>query len=276
MSRLLLAAAWLALAGAPASAELVDVRMLPGDEEHRLWLAFDVQPAGVDARMAPDGVTVVVSGVEGRARRIESARPGPVGVIRTEPRGAGLAVSFPGSWTYAAAEMRQGGVLVRLRGPGAPLDFDGAESGGATAESAPAGSESPSASAPETAAGEVDDAGATAGSASTEIASSEDAGPCAETGAAVAADAWDLDALTAHAGCLLDAGRRGEAAAIYERVLAFEPGRFAPAMELARIREASGDLESAAALYEAAANVARTDAQALEARAGLERVSESR
>ncbi|MEE2565930.1 tetratricopeptide repeat protein [Hyphobacterium marinum] len=90
---------------------------------------------------------------------------------------------------------------------------------------------------------------------------------CALTAAAVEADGWDLDALTAHSACLADEGRGEEARPLLERVLAFEPSRFDAALMLAEITEDSGERSAAQALFEQAAEAARTDGQAAAARA---------
>jgi tetratricopeptide (TPR) repeat protein len=100
-----------------------------------------------------------------------------------------------------------------------------------------------------------------------EIAADPDApGPCDATAAAVQQSPWDLDALTRHADCLVELGARENAAGLYERVLAFDPSHFRAAIGLARIREAQGRQDEAAALYQRAADAALTDGEALAAR----------
>ncbi len=101
----------------------------------------------------------------------------------------------------------------------------------------------------------------------------EQSGPCDATAAAVQESPWDLDALTRHADCLAGVGpaARANAAGLYERVLAFDPTHFRAAIGLARIREAQGRGQEAAALYERAASAALTDGEALAARAAADR-----
>lgn len=97
-------------------------------------------------------------------------------------------------------------------------------------------------------------------------------GPCDASAARVASSPWDLDALTVHADCLVEIGQVNNGAGLYERVLAFEPSHFQAALGLARIRERQGRRGEAARLYEAAANSALTDGQALAARQAADRL----
>jgi len=97
-------------------------------------------------------------------------------------------------------------------------------------------------------------------------------GPCDASAATVASSPWDLDALTVHAGCLVEIGEIDNGAGLYERVLAFEPSHFQAALGLARIRERQGRRADAARLFETAANSALTDGQALAARQAARRL----
>jgi hypothetical protein len=99
-------------------------------------------------------------------------------------------------------------------------------------------------------------------------------GPCDATAATVASSPWDLDALTVHAGCLVEIGEINNGAGLYERVLAFEPSHFQAALGLARIRERQGRRNEAARLFETAANSALTDGQALAARQAARRLQD--
>jgi hypothetical protein len=108
----------------------------------------------------------------------------------------------------------------------------------------------------------------------TELVSDEgdQPGPCDATAAVIASSPWDLDALADHAGCLVQIGEEDNGAGLYERVLAFDPGHFQAALGLARLRERQGRRQDAARLFETAADAARTDGQALSARAAARRL----
>ena len=96
-------------------------------------------------------------------------------------------------------------------------------------------------------------------------------GRCAETARVVGESPWDLAAMTLHADCLVETESQGAAAALYERVLAFDPTHFRAAIGLARIREAQGRSAEAAGLYERAASAALTDGEALSAQGAARR-----
>mgnify|MGYP006283628435 CR=1 FL=1 len=114
----------------------------------------------------------------------------------------------------------------------------------------------------------VDDA------AAAEIGADAPSGPCAHTGAALSDDPWNIEAMTAHAGCLAEADQTGRAAALYARVLAFEPENYDAAMGLGAIRAEAGETDTAQALFQQAAGAARTDGQALRARSAARRAGE--
>ena len=65
-----------------------------------------------------------------------------------------------------------------------------------------------------------------------------------------------------------------DAATLYERVLAFEPGHYGAALGLARLRAAQGDTAAAAALFQTAADSARTDGEALAARSAADNLED--
>ncbi|MGX6647274.1 tetratricopeptide repeat protein [Maricaulaceae bacterium MS644] len=108
-----------------------------------------------------------------------------------------------------------------------------------------------------------------------EAASQPGPGPCDAQASALADAPWDLDRLTDHADCLVEAGETRNAAGLYERVLAFQPEHFRAALGLARLREQSGRYADAARLFETAAGSAMTDGEALAASAAARRAREA-
>lgn len=276
MMRALLSSAMLVgLAAGPASGQLADAQIVEDGDGARLWLAFSAQPAAVETALDANALTLSIAGVAPEERIIEAAGDTAVGRLVLTPQGGGVGIRLPGRWTRGSAELREGGVLVRLAGPG--FVRERAPVGALAAEQGPGARHDPGTSA---AAPMIDEARAPVSrSAQTPVSAIGPqalavAGPCAESGAAVADDAWNLDGLVAHADCLAAAGEGAEAAALYTRVLAFEPSHFDAAMGLGALRAASGDEPGARSLFEQAANAARTDGDALRARAAARQIGE--
>lgn len=90
---------------------------------------------------------------------------------------------------------------------------------------------------------------------------------CQDTSVALEESPWDLDTMSGHAACLQEAGASGDAATLYQQVLAFEPSHYQAALGLAEIKLSEGDLAEARRLFLEAARAARTDGEALSARA---------
>lgn len=97
--------------------------------------------------------------------------------------------------------------------------------------------------------------------------STEDAGLCQAEAEAVAASTWDIPLMTAYAQCLQGGGEVASATSLYEQILAFEPDHFQAALGLAGLKAEAGDRDEARQLYMEAARSARTDGDALRARA---------
>ena len=71
------------------------------------------------------------------------------------------------------------------------------------------------------------------------------------------------------AECARSNGNADEAAALLERVTAMDPERFSALLMLAEIQSERGDRDAARALYEMAAQAARTDGEAAAAMARM-------
>ncbi|TRO95393.1 tetratricopeptide repeat protein [Glycocaulis profundi] len=278
------------LAAAPAAnGELIDARLLPGGEGTRIWLAFDSQPSSAEASLDGPIAVLTISGVSASAR-VVTPSGGPVGRLALIPGGEAMQARLEGAWTAASAEVREGGVLVTLQGapsvdmaPAPPAvaraEPDGPASGLTSAaalrasmresreaaEAAPAPEPSGASSAEPAA--EPEPAPEPVRQAEAATAPSRPGDPCADSGAAMEASPWDLEALSGHGACLTGEGRTREAQNLYERVLAFEPEHFEAALGLARVRAMQGDRAGAAALFELAEAAAHTDGQALSVRA---------
>lgn len=275
----------LALTGASASAELLDVRLLPSDGGGaRLWLMFESEPTGVEARLADGALVVRVEGAGSRAREIVSLHgPARRMVLRPLDDGA-VEIRLPGLWVAYEARLAEGGVLIRLDGEGlgeAVIAASGAGSSVAPTSDMPparlasaeelaagmrlareAAPEPQPPTPPERAAPERADI-ETAPARTAETPAGPAASECADTASAVEDSPWDLGAMAAYGDCLAEAGRAREAAGLYERVLAFEPEHFAASFGLAKLRAAQGDRAGASVLFETAQAAARTDGEAL-------------
>lgn len=284
----LLAAAGSVCAAAPASAELTDARVHQQDGQGTLWLAFDTQPGGLEMDSSLNTQRLLVTGVSSADRRIEIAVPSAISVIELNPTGEdSVEILLSGMFETVQAEIRQGGIAILYQGdpvpgpvvtrrsaqprPAEPAQVEPQPESSDERDSVPA---NPSAAVPaprESNSGEADQA--RPGPADLTQSGQTDTVICGETEAAVAESPWDLDALASHADCLAEAGLTAQAVGLYERVLAFEPGHFSAAMGLGQIRRSNGSNEVARQLFLDAADNARTDSEALQARSaarGLE------
>ena len=277
MRRFILATSISLVATVGAGADVRDVRSLSGGETPEIFIAFDTAPELLGARIEGQTIELDLSGLVPGARRIEPR--GQTGIraillspaetgqhmrielsgiasdLRVVPTETGFRIGWHASGNSAATSDQSPG-----RNPGA------ADSGLPDAYLTTPNSQSdadvvaetePSSPEPLAVADATDAASADTGTGS----------DCDTAHQAVEADPWDIDALTVHASCLLDAGETDEAVVVLERVIAFEPGRFDAVIALAEAHEARGDVNTARALYEQAANVAETDGQAVAARA---------
>ncbi|PIW27219.1 MAG: hypothetical protein COW29_11760 [Rhodobacterales bacterium CG15_BIG_FIL_POST_REV_8_21_14_020_59_13] len=247
---------------AVAAADISDLRELSSGGQAAIFIGFDNAPELLASRINGRVIELELTGQRAGSRRIEAAGgqwiraieavPSETGqLIRIElPDGAdGLEIlptesGYRLSWVSIAAEVD---TVYIPDVPAAEMSVSTA-----SAESSPSYPAAPQAE---------------------EIASAEaaNASPgndtCSQAASAVETDPWDIDALTRHAECLLEAGQAEQATVLLERVIAFEPGRFDAVIALAEAHVARGDVNAARALYEQAANVAETDGQAVAARA---------
>lgn len=298
MRFLLAVLALVLLPAAPLRADLIDIQLQETADGGILAIRFTQSPRSVTVTPDASGAAILFEGIEATPRELQPVTNSLLGRITVTRLAQGVVVRLDhagSGWSDIEAVQAPDGALIRIiRGnaadslvippsqlltvmdsPASPtVRVDGDVAGDPSADSAsaslePDNGEGVSAEEPGDTAmtasppsqdTQVSDAAAQPG------ASAPSAG-CTETGAAVEADSWNLDALTAHAACLEQQGQYAEARPLLERVLAFEPARYEAALMLAQITEASGDSNAALVLYEQAAEVARTDGQAAAARA---------
>lgn len=295
------------MAASPAHAELRDVRALLSGQEGLIWLAFDGQPTMLRREITDAGLDLVIEGVSVASHTITPRDRELVTALQVEPTptGARIRLQGHGAWAAAEAELRQGGVLVRvhLDGNAPPVTRTAssypaadpawtptpvpAQTAGAAPASAPvheaAATSMPTpavhaAAEPETHAPAVSspDSPARASNVSARAATMAaaslpvDVSACATAAAAVLANPWDDAGLMRHAGCLARAGDAAQASRIYEQMLAFEPNDVTALMALADLRLQQGDRAAARTLYLRAVEHATSDSAALRARSQAE------
>jgi tetratricopeptide (TPR) repeat protein len=282
---LLSAASALFLTSTVHADEVRDVLLLQG--EQHVWIALDGAPTGLSAYPGQGHLLIALTGFSpSSAREIRTRDGGPLEAVSIRPGGQ---IVLSGGFASAAAELRDGGVLVSFgdapayRAEAAPAQDSrqiGAPQLRAAAPETTEPARSPAAPS-RLARTEPQEAAPTQTPAAVQSAVAEGetgsdapapAGLCEESAAVIASSPWDLDALARHAACLAENGEGRNAAGLYERVLAFEPGHFQAALGLARLREAEGRRADAARLFEAAANSALTDGEALAARQAAARL----
>lgn len=291
--------ALLALAGALAAADtpepsgwqglsdarLVNVREGAAD----LWLALDSQPRTMEFSTLDGAISLRLDGGACDARQIVPPAGRPVSRITLSGAGADSCdIRLDGQWETASAHLAEGGIIVALEGVAVSAASPVLAPAARVTERSSTGSEAPATqteAASATAAG-----GETATSPQTDTATGDMSAPqtgtasrgapvsltpsaggvCAQTADSLEDTPWDLGVMAAHGNCLMEAGRTGDAQTLYERVLAFEPGHFAAALGLARIRASAGRLDEARELFQTAAGAARTDGEAMAARSAAE------
>jgi len=262
---LMMALSVLALTQAePAGSSLRDAWLTPvEDGSADIWLALDAQPAALAASTADGALDLVLHEFPCEAREIIPPAARPVSRLSLAGNNeGGCAIRLEGQWGDASAVLGESGILVSLGGieMGAmslrPVAHAAARPSAETssAATAEAGTSAP---APET---------VTAGASGRPVALASGGGACTQTADRLEDTPWDLSAMSAHGDCLAGSGSDDDAATIYERVLAFEPGHYGAALGLARLRAAQGDTAAAAQLFQTAAASARTDGEALAAR----------
>tara|TARA_R110002072_G_scaffold93904_5_gene207925 strand:+ start:2178 stop:3128 length:951 start_codon:yes stop_codon:yes gene_type:complete len=294
------------LAEAASLADITDIRLQEGEGEAYLLVTFDTVPMAVSISPDETGAAIMFEGVTASPFTLSPTTNGAIGTITGASIEGGFILHLSGTgrpWGRVTGAVTSQGGLVRIPyevvasagaassnvpdavmtliphsdssdGPRAtgvddldtsvdaesPLMADLAEASTPMAEAAPDGtSDDPPAN-------QSEDISVPA--APTDLTANDETNDaCAQTAAIVERDPWDLDALTAQAQCLADQGEGEAARPLLERVLAFEPSRFEAAFMLATLTEESGDTAAAMALFEQAADAARTDGQAVAARA---------
>ena len=292
--------ALLALAGALAAADTPEPSGLQGLSDARLvnvregaadlWLALDSQPRTMEFSTLDGVISLRIDGGACDARQIVPPAGRPVSRITLSGAGADSCdIRLDGQWETASAHLAEGGIIVALEGVAVSVASPVLAPAVRVTERSSTGSEGP---AMQTAAGSgMAAAGSeTATSSQTDTATGDMSAPqtgtasrgapvsltpsaggvCAQTADNLEDTPWDLGVMAAHGNCLMEAGRTGEAQTLYERVLAFEPGHFAAALGLARIRASAGRLDEARELFQTAAGAARTDGEAMAARSAAE------
>lgn len=275
---LILALALLALTPPePPRAGLADAWLVnAGEGSADLWIALDGQPSAIRSTSDNGTLGLILEGFACEAREILPPPGRPVTRLQMDAdQDGGCVISLEGQWREAQAFLGEGGVLVALEGvvlaasAVRPVVAQGATQGvastdtpssdqtaGTTGTSQPAG---PAVTGPA-------DARPTALTATGSV--------CTDSASRLEDTPWDLNAMSGHADCLAGSGATTDAATLYERVLAFEPGHYGAALGLARLRAAEGNTAAAAALFQTAAESARTDGEALAARGAAEELED--
>ena len=280
---------------APASADLRDVVLSRDGDTAWIQLVFDTPPSGGELLTEEGGLAVVFDAPGIVPPAIETAEGDVLRAIRFSDFDGQTRADFElaVAWTEARVRVEGDRVIVRLTGlatsgdglpashlttpvdAGEPAVTDVASTGslhGATGHEGEAVS-------PETdlEADAAVPADAPAGPANLTPEDANGATPsaavagnaCAEADARIIDDPWDLDAMIVQAECARSDGNATEAAALLERVTAMDPERFSALLMLAEIQNERGDRDAARALYEMAAQAARTDGEAAAAMARM-------
>lgn len=288
----------------PAHAELRDARARLSGSEGLIWLAFDGQPQMLRSEVTDTGLELLVEGVSVSTHAITPRDRQLVTMMQVEPTltGARIRLQGPAPWSTAGAELRQGGILVRVRLSGdtppappsashypapdpdwtptpVPASVPAPDSApNMTPASAPASAPieadaEPAARTVPTASGESPARASTVPGRAASMAAAAvpvDARACAAAAAAVEANPWDDAGLMRHASCLAQSGEAAQASRIYEQMLAFEPSNVTALLALADLRLQQGERAAARSLYLRAAEHANSDSQALRARSQAE------
>lgn len=280
---------------APVSADLRDVVLSRDGDTAWIQLVFDEAPSHGDLIEEEGGLAVMFTAPGIVPPAIETASGDVVRAIRFSDFDGQIRADFDlaVAWTDARVRVEGDRVIVRLTGLGA--SGDGLPASHLTSPDAavePAAADVPSTGAPQDGAGhdgeavtpDTDhDADAAvpgeihAGPANLTPEDANGAAPaaavagnaCAEADARIIDDPWDLDAMIVQAECARSDGNASEAAALLERVTAMDPERFSALLMLAEIQSERGNRDAARALYEMAAQAARTDGEAAAAMARM-------
>lgn len=280
---------------APASADLRDVVLSRDGETAWIQLVFDAAPSGAELLADQGGLAVMFSAPGIVPPAIETATGDVVRAIRFTDFDGQTRADFELAVAWSEARVRVEGDRVIVRLSGVSVSGDGLPASHLTTPAAadePVAADAPSTGAPqggaghdggpvspdpnhgadaaapaEIPAGPADLTPDVANSATPSAAVASNA--CAEADARIVDDLWDLDAMIVQAECARSDGNAGEAAALLERVTAMDPERFSALLMLAEIETESGNRDAARALYEMAAQAARTDGEAAAAMARM-------
>lgn len=234
-----------------------------------VWLALDGQPSALTVGRSEGVLELSLEGFACETREVLPPAGRPVSRLALNGEGeSGCLIRVEGHWRDAQAFLGEGGVLVALEGVSIAGAMLQPVIGAAASEHSRAGPDAASLATNEQASREEILAPEVAASRPTALATGD--GPCARSASRLEDTPWDLIAMSAHGDCLAGSGRTADAVTLYERVLAFEPGHYGAALGLARLRAAQGDMAAAAALFQTAADSARTDGEARAARSAAE------
>ena len=285
---------------APASADLRDVVLSRNGETAWIQLVFDEAPSGGELLAEEGGLAVMFDAPGMVPPAIETAEGDVLRAIRFSDIDGQTRADFDLAVAWSEARVRVEGDRVIVRLSGLAASGDGLPVSHLTTPEAvvePAGGDIPAADEPQAGSGYA--TGDETGSDTPDPDHATDAhtdfdGPghpddltpdsehgsnpavltavndaCAQADARIIDDPWDLDAMIIQAECARSNGNAGEAAALLERVTAMDPERFSALLMLAEIESERGDRDAARALYEVAAQAARTDGEAAAAMARM-------
>lgn len=285
---------------APASADLRDVVLSRDGETAWIQLVFDEAPSGAELIADQGGLAVTFHAPGIVPPAIETAASDLVRAIRFSDFDGQTRADFELAVAWSEARVRVEGDRVIVRLSGLSASGDGLPASHLTTPEAvaePAGGDVPAADDPPAGPGhgagdetesDTPDPGHVTntetdthapgdpadltqdgehGSDPAVLTAAGDA--CGQADARIVDDPWDLDAMIVQAECARSDGNAGEAAALLERVTAMDPERFSALLMLAEIETENGDRAAARALYEMAAQAARTDGEAAAAMARM-------
>lgn len=285
----------LALAlSAPALADLRDVVLSRDGETAWIQLVFDEAPSGGELVADAGGLSVIFSAPGIVPPAIETAQGDILRAIRFTDFDGQTRADFELAAAWSEARVRIEGERVIVRLTGLAASGDGLPASRLTTPDAgePAGTDIAATEGPHGGTGHEGEAVMpdTDPAAEPDVTAEEPEGPadpapedvpgsapaseaavnaCAEADARIVDDPWDLDAMIVQAECARSNGNAGEAAALLERVTAMDPERFSALLMLAEIESERGSRDAARALYELAAQAARTDGEAAAAMARM-------
>ncbi|MGY6662484.1 MAG: tetratricopeptide repeat protein [Glycocaulis sp.] len=239
-----------------------------------LWLALEGQPLAINSAATDDGaLELTLERFACASREILPPAGRPVSRLNMAANGQGdCIIRLEGQWSAAQAFLGEGGILVSLDGVAfSPVPLSPVAGAARTATDTSVAASPATEGTPETAQGTASAPNAPATSPAVVTAAG---GACEQSAARLDDTPWDLAAMSGHGDCLAASGRTADAETLYERVLAFEPGHYGAALGLARLRAAQGDTAAAAALFQTAADSARTDGEALAARSAAQSLEE--